>query len=47
MFYMLFASYINIIFDISKLNNITISNIYAKIAGNGCQISGKYLPNFF
>ena len=30
MFYMAFASKINIIFDISTSNNIGISNIYAK-----------------
>ena len=30
MFYMLFASLINIIFDISTSNNIRVSNIYAK-----------------
>ena len=44
MFYMLFASLINIMFDISTSNNIGIRNIYAKIAGNRCWTSGKYLP---
>ena len=42
-FYMLSAPYINITFDICTSNNIGISNIYAKIAGNGCQTSEKYL----
>ena len=42
MFYMLFAPLINIIFDSSTSNNIGISNIYAKIAGNRCRTSGKY-----
>ena len=44
MLYTLFAPLINITFDISTSHNIKISNIYAKIAGNRCQTSGKYLP---
>ena len=40
---MLFAPWINIIFDISMSNNVGISNICAKIAGNRRRTSGKYL----
>ena len=35
MFYMLFAAWMKIIFDISTSNNVRISNIYAKNSRKG------------
>ena len=55
MFYVLFVPLINIIFGISTSNNARTGNIASsvcqptsmqKIAGNGCQTSGKYLPQW-